>query len=159
MVSLTFPRLDYDPEPNLTRPMLNAAVECEQRGDLVAAGVRLREAIRRYLFSACEWHNCLPAKTRRRSPRELAKALLKAGFFNDDGYEWVTEMIDCGNAAAHCGRVDRGVLRSSMALLYSMLDFDPCGDRPERFAAPKIALFGSCDDSDDDGESWKAGVA
>ena len=160
MVALATPKFDSVLPLNLARPMLLAAQECEERGDLIGCGVRLREALRRQLHAMCLFGACLPTSRRPPTPSALLDALRKAGECDHSGYKVVQEMIVLGNAAAHCGRVDRDSLRGAMTMLHWIIDENPCGETFERFHQP--AGCGDCfeawdDDDDDVAEAWKGG--
>src|SRR4029078_1023541 len=71
----------------------------EQAGDLLGAGVCLREAIYRQLLILAREHHCLP---KRRGDREraaiLASSLHAAGAIDDTDHQWLREAIEVGNA-------------------------------------------------------------
>jgi hypothetical protein len=156
MVAALVPKLESVVVVNLARPMLLAAQECEERGDLIGCGVRLREAIRRQLHAMCNYFACLPKSKRRPTPAAMLAALERDGQVDKWGKQMVQEMIDLGNAAAHCGRVDRASLRGSMGFLHYVIDINPCGDCFERFPAPSVYDIDDCDDGD--ATDWKGGA-
>jgi hypothetical protein len=98
-----------------------------ERGDTIAAGCKLREAMRSYLHSECEYFACLPkcrrsANTSQLAPRTLAIALKKAGHLQSSGYGWIIDMIDIGNRSAHLAFVRPTEIESAITLLHSFLD-------------------------------------
>lgn len=101
-----------------------------ERGDMIAAGCKLREALRSYLHAECEYAACLPKGRRRHlsrqySPRTLANALRKAGHLEDGCYAWAVEMIEIGNKAAHLTFVRPQEIATAINLLHSFLDSSP----------------------------------
>lgn len=97
-----------------------------ERGDTIAAGCKLREAIRSYLHAECEYFACLPKCRHRRTeelaPRTLATVLKKAGHLQSTGYGWMIEMIEIGNRAAHLAFVRPTEIESAIELLHSFID-------------------------------------
>jgi hypothetical protein len=162
MVALATPRFGYIVEPNLARTFLHRALLAQEAGNLLQAGVLFREAVRRQLYAECSWKACLPAgKKAHLSPRALLAALVKAGHVSKDGAEWARELIELGNRAAHCGRVDAKELRSAIAIWHTAIDNDPCGEPKERVDHCKPVTDGYdidvCDD-DDGADLWKGGA-
>jgi hypothetical protein len=96
-----------------------------ERGDAIAAGCKLREAIRSYLHAECEYYACLP-KCRRNAeqlgPRTLATALKKAGHLRSTTYGWMLDMIEIGNRSAHLAFVRPSEIESAIELLHSFVD-------------------------------------
>lgn len=97
------------------------------RGDTIAAGCKLREAIRSYLHAECEYFACMPrcrrsAQTGQLAPRTLAKQLRKAGHLLGIGYSLIDEMIALGNRSAHLAFVRRSEIESAIEVLHSFLD-------------------------------------
>lgn len=159
MVAATTPRLEFVPPVNLARLFLFRAAEALDAGRVYEAGILLREAVRRQLFAECAWKGCLPPKQRTwRSPTALLDALHKAGHAGYCGYEWTKEIIDIGNACAHCAKADPREIRALIAVWHTAIDNDPCGEPTERAAywKPAAEASGGCDD-DDSADWWKAG--
>jgi len=163
MVALAVPRFGFVVEPNLARPFLYRAYDALQAGNLLEAGVLLREAVRRQLYAECSWKGCLPeGASERTPPRCLLAALRKAGFVDECGYQIARSIIATGNAAAHCRRVNVHDLRGCIALWHGSIDNDPCGEPRERVehCLPAVNDYLGDDDDDDDGSDWwKAGAA
>ena len=78
MVAAIVPSFDSVIPLNLARPMLLAAQACEEHGDLIGCGVRLREAMRRQLEAMCLFHACLPTGKFANTPAAMLKALRSA---------------------------------------------------------------------------------
>lgn len=110
------------------RSLLFAAQASLERGSVVEAGCELREAIRVWLLAECEYYGCLPKEGRRRGksapvpPRVLAGALRRSGELSRDHFEWVVEMIDVGNKAAHLEAVLPGMIASCVDVVHGFLD-------------------------------------
>jgi hypothetical protein len=158
MVALATPRFGFIPKVNLARPMLRDALECVDRGDLIGAGVRLREAVYRQLTAMCEWYNCT---TKKGTLRGMVQALRNAKQIDEMGVDWLMEMIEVGNKAAHLGRVDRKSLRGAIHGLFYIIDCAPCGESPERIEHPQPEnKWDDCgwDDNDDGANWWKGGA-
>jgi hypothetical protein len=160
MVALATYRLGYIPKPCLAKPMLFAALDCLDRGDLIGAGVRLREAAARFLIAACDWYGCdVKSKSKYPRPFEYAKALLDAKQLDKWGHEIMLECIDAGNKLAHCVSVDRAIVKGGISLLFAMMDHEPyAGHERAPIATSYKADCDCCDDDDNEGEEWKAGV-
>lgn len=122
MVRLVVVSLEQSLPPCFARPMLYRAHDALQRGDLIAAGCRLRESVRRLLHSQCEYHQCLPKKGKVHHPRQLANALLQKGYCGEGSYGWLIEIIEAGNAAAHCRPITAKQLSVCISLLHTLLD-------------------------------------
>ena len=148
MVAAIVPKFDSVIPLNLARPMLLAAQDCQERGDLIGCGVRLREALRRQLFAMCQFHACVPVGKFAHTPAAMLKALRAGGECDKGGARIVTDIIDIGNRAAHLSRVKAGELIGAMELLHYIIDTNPCGDTFERF--PKPATDCDCGGWDDD---------
>ena len=161
MVALSVPRLGYQPTQCLARPMLFAALACYDAGDYIGAGVRLREAVKRFVVSACEWYGVELPKGKHPSPGEMARALRKAKQLDKWGLEILLESIEVGNQAAHCGKVDRATLQGGIALMFAMMDGEPYTphDRTPLVTSHQEEGY-DCDDCDDDdhGDDWKGGA-
>jgi hypothetical protein len=162
MVALATPRFGFIPEINLARQFLLRAQLAEEAGNVTEAGVYLREAVRRQLVAMCHWYDCWPKDlNQQRANRFLVKLLRKAKAIDDGGAEWFHEMIDVGNAAAHCNHVDRRTLRGVIGFLHCIIDSDPCGEVKERVDHPEPVNEFDADDCDDDDSAdwWKNGGA
>lgn len=122
MVRLVVVSLEQVLPPCFARPMLYRAHDALQRGDLIAAGCRLREAVRRLLYSQCEFHHCLPKKSKIHHPRQLANALLQNGYCGEGVHGWLIEIIEAGNAAAHCKPATAQHLGDCISLLHAILN-------------------------------------
>jgi hypothetical protein len=160
MVALATPRFGYIVEPNLSRTFLHRALLAQEAGNLIQAGVLLREAVRRQLYAECNWKGCLPkGKRKHRSARALLYALKNAGHLGYCGVQWTEEIIDIGNRAAHCRRVTAGEIRSAIAVWHTSIDNDPCGEPKERtdWCKPIKEGYGVDDCDDDDGANWWKG--
>lgn len=154
MVAPSFSRLDFVPKPCYARPMLYGALDSFERGDYIAAGVKLREAMRRFLESACDWYG-VEAKRKYRTPAVLAHALQKAGHLGDN-LDWVLEIIDVGNKAAHCHSVNRHALKGGIAVAFAIMDREPCcpHDRTPIDTTHHSEGYDVDDCDDDDGAGW-----
>jgi hypothetical protein len=106
MVALATPRLEYQPRLCLARPMLFGALETYDLGDYIAAGCKLREAVKRFLIAACDWYDVKLHKSKFPRPADYARALHKAKQLDDWGLEYVFEMINIGHKLAHYQAVD-----------------------------------------------------
>lgn len=162
MVALNSFRLEYIPKPCLAKPMLFAALACHDKGDVIGAGVRLREAVTRFLRHACDYYGCMP-KGKFPRPRDFASALHNAKHLDKWGYGIMLDIIDAGNKAAHCQKVDACHVSSGIALLFSMMDGEPyAGHERQPLVTSHKASSGDDDyyRDDDDYDSadwWKEG--
>ncbi len=160
MVSLCG-RVDFVRRAAPVLPMLNAAAECFTRGDYVAAGVRLREAVTRQLQAMVEWHG-IEVKSKRPTARVYLAALVKGGIVDEGGKLWFSDMIETGNKCAHCMRVSLDMLGGSLSLLHFVLMSEPCGEALQRYDVPvqHHPMFAEpaadAPDDDDEGDGWKA---
>ena len=109
------------------RPLFYAAATSLERGDVIAAGCKLREAIRLWLHAECVYADCLPATKKRPElpPIVLAKALKKAGELTPDCFEWIKEAIDIANQCAHCVFVRASMVECCISLCVSLMDSSP----------------------------------
>jgi hypothetical protein len=160
MVAASVPRLGFTLKPSLARPMLFAALECFDHGDYIGAGVRLREAIKRFLISACEWHGVPVPKDKHASPARMARALHDAGHMGAGVLGWVSESIDCGNTLAHCGTVRPDTLRTLIGVMFAAMDGEPYVDFTRQPIVTSYSVDANCDcDDDDHGDDWRIGGA
>jgi hypothetical protein len=124
MVSLAVHTFGQAPVTCNARPLLFAAHASLERGDIIAAGCKLREGIRVWLHAECTYYDCLP-KVRGNKPippRVLAKALRKSGELGPDIHEWIVEAVDVGNKAAHLEGVRPSLIACCLDLIHSLLD-------------------------------------
>lgn len=124
MVTLAVRTLGQPPVVCNARPLLFAAHASLERGDTIAAGCKLREAIRVWLLAECEYYDCTPKARGSKPipPRVLAKALKQAGELGADWHEWIVEAIDIGNKAAHLEAVAPSLITCCIELTHSFLD-------------------------------------
>jgi hypothetical protein len=160
MVALAVYRLGYVPKPCLAKPMLFAALECFERGDVIGAGVRLREAANRFLIHACDWYG-VEVKAKFLTPKAYAQALRKAKHLDSWGFQIMVDIIDAGNKLAHCVNVDRQSVKGGISILFSMMDSEPwAGHERQPVVTSHKSDCDCCDDDDNDGADWwKAGDA
>ncbi len=97
MVALAVYRLGYVPKPCLAKPMLFAALSCIDAGDLIGAGVRLRESVARFVIAACDWYGVPVKNGKHPRPGDYARALREAKHLDKWGLEIVLECLDAGN--------------------------------------------------------------
>jgi hypothetical protein len=143
--------------------MLYAALECLDAGDTIGAGVRLREAVLRYVAAAADWYGIdVPRKQKYARAGQYIDALSKAGQMDTWAREYLLEMIDAGNKAAHCQRVPSDVLKGGISLLFALMDGQPyCPhERQPLITSHETNLYDldDCDD-DDSADWWKKGGA
>lgn len=167
MVCPSVPALGRVVTPNFARAFLFRAAEALKRGDLIAAGALLREAIRRQCYAECEWFDCLPqSSSDRMPPVTLLRALRRAGKCGRDGefYGVIKEAIDLANAAVHCVPVKASYLRTSIVMFHHVIDSTPClqpaniaGIRQEPGTCFENADYDldDCDDDRDRADWWK----
>ena len=122
MVAICVRTLGQKPVECNARPLLFKAHAALERGAFVEAGCYLREAVRVWLEAECRYYDCLPKTKKPAPPRVLAKALVKAGELDKDLHEWVVEIIEMGNKAAHLVFVRPSLLESGIGILHSFLD-------------------------------------
>lgn len=104
-------------EPNEAELYLSRGRQALDRGDTIAAGCLLREAIRAQTYAECAWWGCLPCEASDRTPPfVLLKALRNAGRCPHGVFDVVAEMISVSNAAAHCCPVDAAELGTALAI-------------------------------------------
>jgi hypothetical protein len=156
MVALATPRFGYVPEPNFARAYLFRAADALDAGNVLAAGVLLREAVRRQCWAECQWFGCLPAGANERTPaRVLLAALKRAGRTDECALSIARECIEYGNAAAHCRRVNRAWLRSAIRMFHDLIDSTPCGEPVNIAGLPSLSeCFVPDDDDDFDAADW-----
>ena len=117
-------------EADSARPLLRRAQLAEARGDVIAAGVLLRESLRRQLCAIGTRHDALPARQYvHRSPLKLARWLRQSELLMRDDFDRIRQMIHVGNVAAHCGPVDRELLAVAIRALQRFIERESCGDR------------------------------
>jgi hypothetical protein len=163
MVALATFRLGYVPKPCLARPMLFAALECLDAGDLIGAGVRLRESVARFVISACDWYGVPVKNGKHPRPRDYALALREAKHLDNWGLQIVLDIIEAGNKAAHCQHVDRASVKGGISLLFSLMDGEAYAGHDRKPIATSHKGEDDpydCDDcDDDDGANWWKGGA
>ena len=138
------------------RAMLFAAADSAEAGDIVKAGIELREAANRFLAALCEAHGCVPEKKYDRCPGGMLVVLLKRKHIDRHTYRWLREIVEVGNKCAHCRKVDASLVKTGIGMLHLILDDAP--EIKEAGLRGEQAKWGwQCDD-DDDGEGWKAVV-
>ncbi len=125
MVALAAKTLGARPVACNARPLLFAAHASLERGDMIAAGCRLREAVRLFLVAELTYWECMPKKKNDHTPRRLVMALTKAGQCGPDVAEWIHELLEIGNTLAHCGFVKRSVVSCALSMAHSLLDGSP----------------------------------
>jgi hypothetical protein len=158
MVCLSVPRLGYVPKLCLARPMLFAALECFDRGDLIGAGVRLREAVDRFVRAACDWYG-VKVEAKFLTPKAFAKALRKAGHLDKWGYTILIEAVEAGNKLAHCQSVEANTIRGGITVVFALMDGEPyCGHDRQPIVTSRKTEADAPDDDDDNADWWKAGV-
>lgn len=154
MVAPSVPVLGRVITVNFARSYLNRAADAYNRGDLLAAGVLFREAIRRQLWAECEWFGILPESASERTPAAtLLRASRKYGRTSADVFEVVAEMIQLANAAAHCRRVKPSHLHASILVLFDIIDESPYqqpANQQGNLREPEESLFANADYDDDD---------
>lgn len=157
MVAPTCFRLAYIHKPCLAKPMLFAALACFEQGDLLGAGIRLREAVTRFLKHGCDWYGCMPQGKYPR-PRDYVNALHKAGQLEEFGREVMLDIIEAGNKAAHCQKVDPHNIQGGISILFSFMDSQPWAghERPPLVTSHKAAS-NCCDEDDCDSADWWKG--
>jgi hypothetical protein len=161
MVALATYRLGYTPKPCLAKPMLFAALACLEAGDLIGAGVRLREATTRFLIAACDWYGCKVKESKHPRPCDYARALRNAKQLDKWGFDILCDCIEAGNKAAHCQSVDRATVKGGISLMFAMMESEPYAGHERKPVATSYKADCECrddDDSDDEGEEWKAGA-
>ena len=123
MVAICVRTLGQTPVECNARPLLFKAHAALERGAFVECGCYLREAVRVWLDAECRYYDCLPkSKKKPSTPRELARALVKAGELGSDVHEWIVEIIEMGNQAAHLVFVRPSLLECGISMVFSFLD-------------------------------------
>ena len=127
MVALAVPVFGATIPLCLHRQQLKLAHDAYDRGELIACGCHLREAIDRYLSALVKLYNVKPPEKKRvrfnlATPSGKLKALSAAKVFEDDCC--IAETIDCCNRLAHCEKVRDGDLEWALEFAYSLFD-DP----------------------------------
>ena len=102
------------------RTILFEASESYDRGDYVTAGIKLREATRRYLHALCEHYDAWP---KQRTLRKLLQALRSAGHVDQGMYKWFCEIIDLGDRCARCQPVKPGLIEFGIVVIHKSLDY------------------------------------
>jgi hypothetical protein len=102
---------------------LERAELAEANGELIAAGVLMREAVRQQLYALAAAHGVLPkAKWTHNSPRVLANRVWQAELIDFDQHALVRGLIHVGNQAAHCHPLDRQQLRDAIDALRCFIE-------------------------------------
>ena len=122
MVAICVRTLDQKPVECHARPLLFKAHAALERAAFVECGCYLREAVRVWLEAECRYYDCLPKTNKPAPPRVLAKALVKAGELGHDVHEWIVEVIEMGNQAAHLVFVRPSLLACGISMVHSFLD-------------------------------------
>jgi len=121
MVALSVRFIEQKPVTCNARLLLFQAHSSLESGDVIAAGCKLREAVRLYLLAECTYWDCLPAKPKQHpSAALLLNAMRKAK--PEYGWDWLQEILDYGNQLAHCQFVRRGVIEASLSIMHLYLD-------------------------------------
>lgn len=122
MVTLAVRTLGQPPVFCNARPLLFAAHASLERGSIIEAGCKLREAVRLYLHAECEYWGCLPSKKQRRSPSSMLAALKRCEELKDYGFDWLDEIIQHGNALAHLRFVEPATIETCISFAHMYLD-------------------------------------
>jgi hypothetical protein len=156
MAAAAVPRLGYMPKLCLARPMLFAALECHDRGDVIGAGVRLREAVLRFLKAAADWYGVALPKAKFPEPINYIRALRKSKSCDKWGARIMLDAIEQGNKLAHCQRVEVSCIESSIALMFALMDGEPyCPfERKPVVTSRQTDGYDVDDCGDDDGADW-----
>ncbi|BBO33642.1 hypothetical protein PLANPX_3254 [Lacipirellula parvula] len=91
----------------------------------IECGCCLREAVRIYLHDECTHHGCLPKEKPgiyRTPPRVLAKRLTKKGVLGPKLGQWIGEIIEMSNKAAHLSFVPPRELEAGIVMTKFFLD-------------------------------------
>ncbi len=124
MVALASPDLFKFRPVCLSRLYLYRAHSALERGDTIAAGCLLREAVTRYLTALCQYGDCLPRK-RDRTPANMLRVLREAHQLGDDDCEAIRMVIDVGNKLAHCKAVRPSRVEYYIHYLNELCDATP----------------------------------
>lgn len=122
MVAICVRTLGQKPVECNARSLLCKAHAALERAAFVECGCYLREAVRVWLEAECRYFNCAPKTKKPAPPRVLANALVKAGELGPDMHEWIVEVIEMGNQAAHLVFVHPSLLECGIATVHSFLD-------------------------------------
>ena len=160
MVAASVPRLFFEPQVCLARPLLLEALGRYEKDDFIGAGIRLRECVRRFLVAALQWHAVPLTQAMKRDKyartATLAKALRDAKQIDQWGFEIILECLAVGNAAAHCRPFCKRTLKGGISMMFCMLDCEPFSADTARVDHPQPANDWDCDCDcdDDDGANW-----
>jgi hypothetical protein len=108
-----------------SRFYLNRSLDAIKRGDTIAAGCLLREAIDRWLKALCDYHKVYLGKNQLPSPKVLLRALSKAKQIDGGAYRWCSDAIDIGNKLAHCRPVRPHMVTTCIELMHYLMDLTP----------------------------------
>ena len=124
MVAICVRTLGAAPVTCNARPLLFKAYASLERGEFIAAGCQLREAIRLWLHAECQYFYCLPPSSKRPElpPIVLAKALKKSGEMGPDHFEWVKEAIEIANKSAHLVFVRPSLVTCCIEMMHAFID-------------------------------------
>lgn len=104
-------------------PLIWRAEVALENGELIAAGVLLREALRRQLYAIAAQYGVLPRRVySHRRPLALARRLREAGLLSADDSKRIRQVLHVGNMAAHCDHVDADLLKDAIRLLRQFVD-------------------------------------
>ena len=128
MVKLSVKTLGQRRPTCYARPQLYAAHASLDRGDTIAGGVQLLEAMRRYVAAMCVAHCVKPA----RSLRRVIKQLLAAKGIDDSIAEWLNEIVDMGQKCQQCQSVKPKVVEAGVCFMHVILDHSTELELPTR---------------------------
>ncbi len=107
------------------RQLLFKATAALERKSWIECGCCLREAVRVWLEAECRYFGCTPRTKKPAPPRELAKALVKAGELGPSLHAGIIDIVDIGNRAAHLSFVQPRELEAGIAMTHYYLDGSP----------------------------------
>lgn len=101
-----------------THTLLRSARTDCRRGELIAAGVRLRESVRRYLQAVLTASGCRPEGNP--CAGDLSRQIARLELLPNPAT--IRHMIELGNRAAHCEHLDASELGTAIGVLESILN-------------------------------------
>ncbi len=139
MVAVSVPQLVS------VRPLLDGAAACLDAGNLVGAGVRIRQAARLLLIAFAEACGIKRPLHKFPRPARIARALHRVGRVDAATLESLLELLNSCNAVAHCEDAPAATLRGGVAFLSTLCQASAADDDelPPAIAEPSSVKGGA----------------
>ncbi|MCA9258507.1 MAG: hypothetical protein KDA61_04875 [Planctomycetales bacterium] len=101
------------------------------RGDLIAAGCLLRQAVRDFAWALVELHR-LEIDPKRRATKKVLVRLRDEGRLPAMEAQWLHEALHFGNCSAHCDPPEEHLLRAALMMIEDLAAHETGVDFPVR---------------------------